>query len=49
MNFIDDLIMIKTYMELYVSKDEELEFGIMFRGTKLGEGQLVCAEAPTLG
>jgi hypothetical protein len=26
-----------------------LEFGIMFRGTKLGEGQLVCAEAPTLG
>jgi hypothetical protein len=33
MNFIDDLIMIKTYMELYVSKDEELEFGIMFRGT----------------
>jgi hypothetical protein len=31
MNFIDDLIMIKTYMELYVSKDEELEFGIIVK------------------
>jgi hypothetical protein len=29
-------------------KDEELEFGIVFRGIKLGEGQLVYAEAPML-
>ena len=29
--------------------DEELEFGIVFRGTKLGEGQLGCAEGPMLG
>ena len=30
-------------------KDEELEFGKAFRGTKLGEGQLGCAEGPILG
>ena len=46
---IDGLIMIKTCMELYVRKDEELKPEIVIRGTKLGEGQLVCAEGPTLG
>ena len=30
-------------------KDEELESKIVFRGTKLGEGQLGCAEGPMLG
>ena len=30
-------------------KDEELEFEKAFRGTKLGEGQLGCAEGPMLG
>ena len=30
-------------------KDEELESGIVFRGIKLGEGQLGCAEGPMLG
>jgi hypothetical protein len=30
-------------------KDEELKFGLVFRGTKLGEGQLVCVEVPTVG
>ena len=30
-------------------KDEELEFGKAFRGTKLREGQLGCAEGPMLG
>jgi hypothetical protein len=30
-------------------KDEGLESGIVFWGTKLGEKQWVCAEEPTLG
>ena len=30
-------------------KDEELEFRKAFRGTKLGEGKLGCAEEPMLG
>jgi hypothetical protein len=30
-------------------KDEGLESSIVFRGTKLEEGQWVCAEEPTLG
>ena len=29
--------------------DEELEFGIVFQGTKLEKGQLVCAEELMLG
>jgi hypothetical protein len=30
-------------------KDEGLESEIVFQGTKLGKGQWVCAEEPTLG
>jgi hypothetical protein len=38
MDFIDDLIMIQTYMNSMLCNDEELEFGIVFRETKLDEG-----------
>jgi hypothetical protein len=43
-----DLLSYKPTWNSMWCKDEELEFGIVFRGTKLGEGQLVCGEAPML-
>jgi hypothetical protein len=30
MDFMDDLVMIQTFMELYVTKNEGLESGIVF-------------------